>query len=76
MLYLYKGVILTKDNLARREWQGDKKYCSCSSNENIQYLLFDCHYAKFMRRIIYILFNLKLPTSVHNFVYRLVGRDK
>ena len=25
--YLYKGVILTKDNLARRQWQGDRKCC-------------------------------------------------
>jgi hypothetical protein len=31
MWYLYKGVILTKDNLARRQWQGDRKCCLCSS---------------------------------------------
>ena len=45
--YLYKGVILTKDNLARRQWQGDTKCCFCSFEESIQHLLFDCHYAKF-----------------------------
>jgi hypothetical protein len=46
--YSYKGVILTKDNLVRRQWQGDRKCCFCSSNETIQHLFFDCHFAKFM----------------------------
>jgi hypothetical protein len=46
--YLYKGVILTKDNLARRQWQGDRKCCFCSSQESIQHLFFDCHFAKFV----------------------------
>jgi hypothetical protein len=64
--YLYKGVILTKDNLARRHWQGDNKCSFCSSEETIQHLLFDCHFAKFMWRIIHISFNLTPPTSVHN----------
>ena len=66
MWYLYKGVILTKDNLARRQWKGDRKCCFCSTNETIQHLLFDCHYAKFMWSIVFISFNLKPPTSVHN----------
>jgi hypothetical protein len=38
--YLYEGVILTKDNLARRQWQGDMKCCFHSSNESIQHLFF------------------------------------
>jgi hypothetical protein len=33
--YLYKRVTLTKDNLARRQWQGDMKCCFYSSNEFI-----------------------------------------
>jgi hypothetical protein len=33
--YLYKGVILTNDNLARRQWQGDRKCCICSFDESI-----------------------------------------
>ena len=47
--YLYKGVILTKDNLARRQWQGDR-----FSDESIQHLFFDCHFAKFVWRIVYV----------------------
>ena len=67
MWYLYKGVVLTKDNLVRRQWQGDKKCCFCSSDESIQHLLFDCHFAKFMWRIVQISFNLIPATSIHNF---------
>ena len=66
MWYLYKGVILTKDNLARRQWQGDMKCCFCSSNESIQHLLFNCHFAKFIWRIVHVSFNLLPPISVHN----------
>jgi hypothetical protein len=64
--YLYKGVILTKDNLARRHWQRDSKCSFCSSKETIQHHLFDCHFAKFVWRTIHIFFNLTPPTSVHN----------
>jgi hypothetical protein len=64
--YLYKGIILTKDNLAKRQWQGDKKCCFCSSEEFIQHLLFDCPFVKFVWRTIHISFNLTSPTSVHN----------
>jgi len=56
--YLYKGVTLTKDNLARRQWQGDTKCCFCSSEE--------CHFAKFVWRTIHVSFNLTPPTSVHH----------
>jgi hypothetical protein len=64
--YLYKGVILTKDNLARRHWQGDRKSCFCSSQESIQHLFFACHFAKFVWPVIHVSFNLLPPTSVHN----------
>jgi hypothetical protein len=66
MWYLYKGVVLTKDNLVRRQWQRDKKCCFCSLDESIQHLLFNCHFVKFMWRIIHIFFNLIPLTSIHN----------
>ena len=66
MWYLYNGVVLTKDNLVWRQWQGDRKCCFCSSDESIQHLLFDCHFAKFIWRIVRVSFNLIPPTSVHN----------
>ncbi|WVZ72675.1 hypothetical protein U9M48_021095 [Paspalum notatum var. saurae] len=41
--FLFKGVILTKDNLIKRHWSGDGRCCFCDSNESIQHLFFDCH---------------------------------
>ncbi len=35
MWYLLKGVVLIKDNLARRSWNGSLKYCFCMKNETI-----------------------------------------
>jgi hypothetical protein len=39
--YIYKGVTLTKDNLARKNWHGDLKCSFCIADENIQHLFFD-----------------------------------
>ncbi|WVZ62616.1 hypothetical protein U9M48_012344, partial [Paspalum notatum var. saurae] len=39
------GVILTKDNLAKRNWKGSKACEFCSRPETIQHLFFECHYA-------------------------------
>jgi hypothetical protein len=36
--YLIKSVILTKDNLANRNWQGSKQYCFCHKIETINHL--------------------------------------
>ncbi|WVZ85896.1 hypothetical protein U9M48_032754 [Paspalum notatum var. saurae] len=36
--YLRSGVILTKDNLAKRKWKGDTKCCFCNETETIQHL--------------------------------------
>jgi hypothetical protein len=38
--YLWKGVILTKDNLAKRQWKGCTCCCFCSEQETIQHLFF------------------------------------
>jgi hypothetical protein len=36
--YLGRGVTLTKDNLAKRRWQGSLKCSFCNQNESIQHL--------------------------------------
>ena len=36
--YLKRGVILTKDNLTKRNWQGNQQCCFCHENETIQHL--------------------------------------
>ena len=40
MWYLKRGVTLTKYNLARRNWHGDKSCCLCHLPETIQHLFF------------------------------------
>jgi len=39
--YLRRRVVLTKDNLAKRNWNGNQQCCFCLENE-IQHLFFDC----------------------------------
>ena len=65
MWYLKRGVILTKDNLARRNWQGDKLCSLCHLPETIQHLFFDCYNAKFLWRAIHILYGIVPPTSIN-----------
>jgi hypothetical protein len=38
MWFLHKKVLLTKDNLIRRKWQGNKKCCFCDYKETVQHL--------------------------------------
>jgi len=62
--YLKKGVVLTKDNLLRRHWKGDNHCCFCHILETINNLFFDCVYAKFLWRSIYIYFLVKRPQQI------------
>ncbi|XP_066166986.1 uncharacterized protein [Oryza sativa Japonica Group] len=75
--YLLKGVVLTKDNLARLNWNGCLRCCFCMKNESIQHLFMDCHYAKFIWRAVQFSFGLYLPRSIsHMFNGWLQGVDK
>jgi hypothetical protein len=64
MWYLLKGVVLTKDNLSRRNWYGSLKCCFCMRNETIQYLFVECHYAKFLWRALQFNVGLYTPHSI------------
>jgi len=71
-----KGVTLTKDNLAKRNWQGSIKCCFCNSTETIQHLFFDCHFASFIWNTVHITFGIRPPTSIANlFGSWLLGLD-
>jgi hypothetical protein len=39
MWFLHRKVILTKDNLARRNWNGDESCYFCDNKKSIQHLL-------------------------------------
>jgi hypothetical protein len=45
---LYKKVILTKDNLVKRNWHGNEKCCFCNNYGTIQHLFFDWDLTKFI----------------------------
>ena len=64
--YLRRGVILTRDNLAKRNWQGSKKCVFCHHDETIKYLFFQYKFAKSIWSAIQIGSNLYPPRSVAN----------
>jgi hypothetical protein len=47
MWYMHIEVVLTKDNIARRNSGGSKQYSRCLYEESIQHLFIDCYYARF-----------------------------
>ena len=74
--YLLKGVVLTKDNLVKRNWHGNKKCGFCNSDETIQHLFIHCHFAHYMWRLLYCCFGLRPPRSIkHVFGNWLLGVD-
>ena len=45
--YVLRGVIVTNDNLTKRNWKGSQQCVFCTRTETIQHLIFDCQFAKF-----------------------------
>jgi hypothetical protein len=64
--FLYKKVTLTKDNLAKRKWNGCKKCVFCDSEESIKHLFFTCPFARLIWIIIQFTFNIPPPANVTN----------
>jgi hypothetical protein len=62
--YLKEGVILTKDNLAKRQWKGCTKCCFCEANESIQHLFFECPMARLMWFAINMAYGICAPSNV------------
>jgi hypothetical protein len=61
---IQRGIILTKDNLVRKNCKGSQKYYFCNANETIKHLLFDCHYDKQIWMIVYLATGLSPPKFV------------
>lgn len=75
--YLRRGVVLTKDNLAKRNWQGSKTCCFCHKEETIKHLFFDCRFARAVWSITHVASGLPKPHSVsHMFGNWLGGTSK
>jgi hypothetical protein len=48
MWLICANAILTKDNLSRKNWQGDKRCFFCNVFESIEHLFFDCYMARYI----------------------------
>jgi hypothetical protein len=59
-------VILTKDNLIRRNWHGSSKCVFCHHDETIKHVFFQCRFARSIWSIIQVTSKLYPPTSVTN----------
>uniref|UniRef100_A0A0E0J423 NB-ARC domain-containing protein n=1 Tax=Oryza nivara TaxID=4536 RepID=A0A0E0J423_ORYNI len=68
--YPSRGVVLTKDNLIKRKWQGNKNCCFCCNDETIRHLFFECRFALSVWSIIQAASGLPPPHCVaHIFHY-------
>jgi hypothetical protein len=64
--YLHRGVILTKDNVVKRNWHGSTRCVFCHQDETIKHLFFQCRFARSIWSIIQVASSLYPPTSVAN----------
>ena len=70
--FLRRGVVLTKDNLAMKNWTGSQRYCGCNSNETIKHLFLDFHYERMIWRIIFYATGLTPPRSIGHKIRDLI----
>jgi hypothetical protein len=65
-MWLHKKVLLTKDNLSKRNWQGLKSVFYCDQDETLQHLFISCPLARVVWRIVHMAFNISPPKSITN----------
>ena len=76
--YLRRGVMLTKDNLARPNCHGSEKCCFCHKNETIKHLFFKCCFARAVWGCIQVALGLPQPRSISHMFGSLlwgIGKD-
>ena len=66
MWFLHRKVVLTKDNLAKRNWKGDPHCPFCGNNESVEHLFISCPFAKLVWRVVFCTYNIPPPTNVTN----------
>jgi hypothetical protein len=66
MWLVSKNCILTKDNLMRRGWTRNSQCHFCSSEENMNYLLFNCTFARFVWQMVICAFGFVRPPESAN----------
>ena len=64
--YLRRGVVLTKDNLAKQNWHVNQRCCFCHENETIQHLFFECRFTRLVWVTVFAVGGLPQPRNVSN----------
>jgi hypothetical protein len=64
--YLRRSVILTKDNLDKRNWHGSTQCVFCHYDEMINHLFFQCRFARSIWSLIQVASSMYPPISVAN----------
>uniref|UniRef100_A0A8I6WF16 Reverse transcriptase zinc-binding domain-containing protein n=1 Tax=Hordeum vulgare subsp. vulgare TaxID=112509 RepID=A0A8I6WF16_HORVV len=64
MWFVHKKVILTKDNLAKRNWGGSTRCSFCDNEENISHLFLHYPLARVLWHTVRIAFNIIPPDSI------------
>ena len=73
MWFLHRKVILTKDNLTKRNWEGCKTCVFCDKDESIQHLFFECPLAKIVWHLVFMIFSISPPANVTNLLGNLLS---
>jgi hypothetical protein len=77
MWFLKNKVLLTKDNLAKRNWHGCQKCVFCDSLESVDHLFLSCPFTRIIWRMVYFAYNIPPPSNITNmFGNWLNGIDK
>ena len=66
MWFLYRKVILTKDNLVKKRWTGCTKCVFCDLPESIDHLFITCKLARLVWRVFHFTFNILAPANITN----------
>jgi hypothetical protein len=66
MWFLRRKVLLTRDNLIKRQWKGSKKCCFCDAEESIEHLFLSCPLSKIVWRIVFSTYYIPPPTNIKN----------
>jgi hypothetical protein len=66
MWFLNRKVLLTKDNLIKRECKGCKKCFFCDADESVEHFFLACHFAKIVWRIVFSTYNIPPPSNIKN----------
>ena len=66
LCFLHRKELLTKDNLAKRQWTGCKKCVFCDADESVEHLFISCTFARDIWGLVHFTFNIYPPTSFSN----------